>query len=359
MDAIDELKAIQYAINLSSEHTKRQLDSIDPHLYAGAILSYFLAIGLTYFLELSPYWIPAGFLLIIGWALFSIIKMKKVETPQFEQNIGKIVAAGPERFNYQFEYILKLVLPFGKSLAIIFGISMVFIIIQTPTWFDYNNFWSYLPIIACILWILAPFAGGSVIRSQIFHKIFQAMMTRDVDLRHSLSIFLISKFIFAIILFVGLMILPIVSLFVVILSYHQIWSTITIPVLGISIPWLAIADNWTHISFLFLVLAFQVIAVFLAAGYFSALSVKKELINSISQYARLNQIISYFIVKKNSSKEDIISLQNSYLLIKRYDMIIDESFQFVFFYVLQPQPAFLKTFDEVLRIEERKKRELY
>jgi len=358
MDAIDELKAIQYAINLSSEHTKRQLDAIDPHLYAGAILSYFLAIGLTYFLDLSPYWIPAGFLLIIGWALFSIMKMKKFETSQFEQYIGKITAAGPERFNYQFEYALKLVLPFGKSLAIIFGISMVLIIIQTPTWFNYNNFWSYLPIITCILWILAPFAVGSVIRSQIFHKNFQVVMKRDEDLKHSLLVFSIAKSIFAI-LSVGLIILPIVSLFVVILSYHQIWRTISIPILGISIPWLAIADNWTHISFLFLVLAFQVIAIFLAAGYFSALSVKKELINSISQYARLNQIISYFIVKKNASKEDIIKLQNLYLLIKRYDMIIDELFQFVFFYVLQPQPAFLETFDEVLRIEEQKKRELY
>lgn len=359
MDALDELKAIQSAINLSSEHTKRQLDAIDPHLYAGAILSYFIAIGLTYFLKLSPYWIPAAFILIIGWSLYSFSKMKKVETPQFEQNIDKIMAAGPDRFNYQFEYILRLVLPFGKALAIIFGISLLFIVIQPPTWFNYDNFWSYLPIISCVLWILAPFAIGSVLMSKIFQKGFQEVMNREIERTQFSSIFPIVKIIFGLILFIGLIILPIVSLFVVIVSYHQIWSLITIPILGISIPWLAITDNLTHISFLVLVIAFQIIALFLAAGYFSALSVKRELINSISQYARLNQIISYFIIKKNAPSDEIIHLQNSYLLIKRYDMIIDDSLQFVFLYVLQPQPVFFKTSDEVIRIEERKKKDLY
>jgi hypothetical protein len=72
----------------------------------------------------------------------------------------------------------------------------------------------------------------------------------------------------------------------------------------------------------------------LFASYFSAISAKKELVNTITNFADLNYIINSMIIKNDINPNEFENLKRLYLSAKQFDLLIDDSFKFVIFYML-------------------------
>ena len=318
---LDDLKLINKAVNEASEHTKRQLDAIDSFSLV-AIFSVIVAFGITYRLEISKYWIPSAFFLIILWGVYSflIFKLKKSKNESFEQDYGDISKIKAYQISFKMELLIKNVLPFGNSLAMIFVISLIFILISPPSWFNFDNFIAYIPVVACIIWSIFPFivdSLGRVFDTNNIKKIINRhrALTESEKIDDKKIFTTIGISFFSIVYVIFLLILPIISLFITYPSNNPF------------------SENLRYFS---LVLLLQIVALIMIARYFNALTVRKELTNTLTNYADIHSFISYYLISGDHEPQDIERLKHLFLTAKRFDVAVDNSFKLINFYTLIP-----------------------
>lgn len=162
---IDQLKELREAINQSSDHTKKQVESIETNLYIGAILSLIFTFGLSYIFQIFVYWIPSGFILFLIWALISLFKSSKTTLDSERSKERIIVKIDTSKFFHGLVFLIKNIMPFAKATSLIYGISFILIVILKPDWLDFNNLYSIIPLITCLIWLPAPFYLDNLIAS--------------------------------------------------------------------------------------------------------------------------------------------------------------------------------------------------
>jgi hypothetical protein len=214
---------------------------------------------------------------------------------------------------------VKNTAPFFIAISINFLISLLLIIYLRPSWFEIYNVLSYSPIAACILWISVPFLLSDFSKKTM--KLFDGIKGDQKSIANILGLG-VADFI---------------------LTCIEICIFVILVVLLILLPFFALWVIYPHIEtpdiFLpkvFLVTVFQVIIILLLTSYFSALSAKKELSNSITNFAILNSLVNYFIIRKITSDEKVEKIKKSFFSAKLYDIKVDDSLLFIYVYQLIP-----------------------
>lgn len=330
----NELKLLNKAVNEASEHTKRQFDAID-NFSLVAIVSIVIAFGITYQLQISKYWIPCAFFLIFMWGIIAAFKIKgNKKQKNSKEQVADISDIKPYEFSYNIELLIKNIIPFGNSLAIIYLLSLIFILLSPPQWINFDDLITIVPIFACIIWFFFPFIVDNFSKFLTKDKIkrmidcFTALpeSEKEFDKRINTSI---GVLVIVAVYLILLVIPPLISLF------------ITYPYDIIFIE---------NIRYFLLIFILQFIALIIIARYFNALSVKKELANSLTNYADIHSFITYYLLSEDYEQKDVEQLKHLFFTAKRYDIAVDNSFKLINFYILLPHRVSRK---EVSNFEER------
>lgn len=315
-----ELRLIQQAVNEASEHTKRQLEAIDTSLSLEAFISILAAIGIAYLLKISLYWIPAAFLLIIIWGVYALSTLILSQMKTIEQSIDNFSKLNPIHTSASIEFVFKNIIPFMKAFSILYLISLIIILAILPPWFKERDILTYLPIFACLIFLIIPLKVDNLRTSFQLGNIDKII--KDVKSGQELGeISVIKKFalgvlmLFAAAVVIFLIILPFISL------------AITYPV---AIP---LIEN---VRFLILVLLLQIVAMIMMARYFNAMAVQKELTNALTNYADIHAIVQYFSLGNQFERRDVDRVKHLFLTAKHFDIIVDDSMRLFNFYLLVP-----------------------
>lgn len=95
-----------------------------------------------------------------------------------------------------------------------------------------------------------------------------------------------------------------------------------------------------------LVLLLQFIAIAIISSYFSSLTAKKELANTLTNFADIDYQINRLIIRNKADTENVKSLTKMYLTAKKYDILTDDYFKFVNFYYLLMNRTYLAESDK-------------
>jgi len=323
-DFLNDLKELRDAVNQSSEHTQRQIQSVESNTLLGAIISIIVALGISFQLKILTYWVPASFLLMYLWALYSLVKTKENYSPE---NINKNLEAYQkiewEKLDIGFAWFFKNMSPLIKAVSLIYIITLaVLVLIANKTITTENSFSLLVPAITALLYAPMPFFFDNL--SRFFERgTFQEILNRLLNIKEKVKpkgwrlILGVIKVIFLILYVLLVMFLPLWALFV---------------------TWNIVVD----ILFLGLVLVLQFITIILIASYFSSLSAKRELTNSLTNFADINYQINDAILSKEANQDTYDKLKTLYLTAKQYDLLIDDSLKYVNFYYLLMQRVHLK-----------------
>jgi hypothetical protein len=323
-ELINELKELREMINQSSEHTQRQLQNIDSNLLIGSILSLILALGASFQLKILVYWVPASFLLMYLWALFSLISTRKNFTPEkIDVTIKGYKEMDKSKLEFGFFWFLRNMSPLTKAVSIIYGITSIVLILIINKTININvGFPPFIPFISALLFLFLPFFLDNLTKffeRDIFSEFVEKFnLLKEKAESKGLKIINIIKAVFLILY------LPIVVL---------------LPLWALLITYPLISD----FLFLVLVLVLQSMVVVIFTSYFSTLLVKKELTNSITNFSDLNYQINDLLLNREEINKDIVQkLKKLYLTAKQYDVLVDDSFKFVNIYYLLMHRVYLK-----------------
>ena len=133
------------------------------------------------------------------------------------------------------------------------------------------------------------------------------------------------------------------------ISFSKIFFIIYFLFWGCGIPiWLLVLVRNTYYPFskdslyIILVFALQLITIALFSSYFSALSSRKELSNTLTNLASIDYQIEALIIKGEINEESVSNLENSFLTAKQYELVIDDNLKFVNFYGLNMHKTYIR-----------------
>ena len=165
-----QFKELRNAVNQSSEHTKRQIDTIDPNPFLGGVISIIAVLGISYLLQIFVYWIPTGFVLLL---LLSLKSLKPVFRPlkkeRVESTLEMVEKVEKSQMLHGVKWIFRNLDPIIKSLAIIYAISFFIILAINNGWINVKEkFNVIIPLITCLLYIITPFSVDNL--AEFFNK---------------------------------------------------------------------------------------------------------------------------------------------------------------------------------------------
>jgi hypothetical protein len=320
-DVITELKELREAVVSASEHTKRQLESVDSSLLAKSLFSIVISLGISFLLKIAIYWIPVSLLMMPLWGLFSI---KSILRPFQKKQIKKTQEAaqklGDKQLKYGFSWLFENIGPMVKGLAMIYvGTFLVFIGVLVGIIPFEEELPKVVPIITITIYLLSPLSLTNIIdySGKIgFSKELETFSS--ISGRSSQSI--------------GKMLLfGVISLIVVLLLGFMIfglpiWSLLMVR--NIFLPFSA--ESW----WLILVFLLQLVTLAVFSSYFSSLSARKELTNTLTNLASIDRQISGLILGKNIKDESVLELKNLFFTAKQYELVISNYFLFFPYYFL-------------------------
>jgi hypothetical protein len=320
-DVITELKGLREAVVSASEHTKRQLESVDSSLLAKSLFSIVISLGITFLLKIALYWIPVSLLIMPLWGLFSIKPMLR---PFQKKQIKKAHEAkqklGDKQLNYGFAWLFGNLEPMVKGLWMIYvGTFLVFIGVLVGIIPFEEEMPKVVPLVTISLYLLSPLFLTNIIgySERIgFSKDLEAFFSMSD--RSSLSIrkmLLFGCIIITIVLLLGFMIFGL-----------PIWSLLTVR--NIFLPFST--QSWL----LILVFFFQLVTLAVFSSYFSSLSARRELTNTLTNLASIDYQISGLLLGKDTKDESVLELKNLFLAAKRYELVISNYLLFFPYYFL-------------------------
>jgi hypothetical protein len=320
---IDKYLELRECVNQSSIHTKRQIDLVEKNVYIVGIISLIISLGASYYFEIIKYWIPAGFLLLYFWTFCSIRSSKKhFEKKTIDKGIEIYNKTNKEVIQHTIITQFKNIFSFINSITIIYILSFFIIIAFHMSWIEGQaDFEILIPLFACLYYIPAPYLFGKLLR-EFENKGYQKYLDNFIHFRKISPDNKISNFSIAI----GLVI-TIYLFFAFILPIISFINT------------MPLIENWL---LLFIIMIFQLILIFVFSNYFSTLMVKKELSDSITNFADINYLINESILNKKTERIELENLKRLYLSAKPYDYVYIVLFKFIPFYRLISNRTYLK-----------------
>ncbi|MGB8218477.1 MAG: hypothetical protein WCE94_14365 [Candidatus Methanoperedens sp.] len=301
-----ELEELREMVNQSSEHTQRQLQNIDSGLLVGSLISLILALGISFQLKILIYWIPASFILFFIGILYWLLPRKDA----FKKEAFEEVITAYQTFDKKFYLVIDLA--FKSMSPITTAIGLVYIVTLIALGLIVNNtitvsqpFNILIPFISALLGISLPLIFERLIEKYV-NKVFSELVKRKETVKPKEWDIIVGVVnVVIILILVGL----------------PIWAfSTTRPIISDYI-------------FLIIVLFLQFMFMAVSASYFSSLSVKKELNNTLTNFANLDYLINDFILSKNINEEKVKKLKELYLTAKQYDVLVD-SLKFVNLYYI-------------------------
>lgn len=329
VEYIKQLKLINNAVNETSEHTLKQINSIDSNFYIGGLISLIFSFGLSYVLNITIYWVIASFVIMIlsgsGSLLSSLKKHIKNKGVKFDidESLKIIKEVSQNKYVIMLESYVRNLSPSLKATAIIYSISaIILLLIGSNLLGGYQTVSIIVPFISILVYL--PFL-------LIVEKLPNALKESNKedstnfikDLKNRLGkkgaskLFERIDILFEVITFILYLLMPVWS-FVILFSFIDNWFLLIVVI---------ILQLIMHISF---------------ASYFSAIQAKKELTSALTNLADINGLINRALIKNlRISKKDIEFVKKMFFSAKRYELFINDSMKFVNFYILLNNRVYL------------------
>ena len=306
---------LRNAVNESAQLTKNQVDSIKFQNPLTILVSVTISLGLVYWLKIAVYWIPASFLIMYLWGLKGLTSSKKSFDPdKVEKSIEIKKVLKQEQISHGVDWFFTNLSNFAKATAIIYGVSLFILLAINQNWIESTKEVPMLwPILSMIIYLPLPFLLNRTNKfiKNILHEPFQFLeIVRDSFGRKGLSFVLgILKAVFIVVVILGSILAPIVALF---------------QTLGLVQDWLFFA----------IVVIVQFISIMIISSYYSSQTASKHLTNTLTNYADINYQITHLLLYEKGDEIQYKNLRRMYLTAKPYDLLIDDSMQFLQFYYL-------------------------
>ncbi len=266
---IDELKELREMINQSSEHTQKQLQNIDTNLLMGSLISLIFALGISFQLKILIYWIPASFLLMVLWAIYGLFSMtKSINKENMEKTIQYTRTIDENKLGFGFIWFFKNMLPFMKAVSLVYAVTFfALLLIENKTLNVNQQFSILIPTFSALLLMPAPIFFDKLAR--FFELGFKETLNRFISIRESMPPKRKDIVLGAVKLLFILIYVPLIVIF---------------PIWAFYITYSIISD----LIFLIIILFLQFVVIILFASYFSSLSAKRELTNTITNFSDIN-----------------------------------------------------------------------
>lgn len=315
-DKLEYLKDLREAVNQSSEHTQKQIQNIQSNIFLGSFLSIIIAFGISYQLKILLYWIPASFLLMYLWAIYGLISTKdNLKENNINKNIEIYKKVGDTNLNIGISCFFKNMSSIVNAVSLIYIVSLIVLVLIANQTIKVNTPFSLIiPSIAALMYIPIPFFVNNLertIKQHSFKDLFNDVTEFQENNKksHFKLLLVFAKGAFLLVYAIIIMLLPLLALYIT----------------------LAIVEE---VLFLGLVLILQFIVLVMFASYFSSQSAKRELSNTITNFADINYQINDALLSDEIQSENIERLKKLYLTAKQYDLFVDDSFKFVHIYSL-------------------------
>jgi len=314
---INEIKELKEFVNQSAQNTQRQLQSIDNFLLIGSLISFIFAFWFIYLIDILIYWVPASFLLMFLWTSYSLYTSYKKSRQKSIEDTDEIYRKiGTKQVQLKFGEAFRNLAPLVKAIGIIYVATFFILILKKDIPFPV-----YIPAISAFLFVVIPFffdRGVKIFETTAFDFSFQGFWALSKQqLRRTILLLLIM--ILAFLLF--MLVLPVWSFVVTHTLYYPVSEKI----------WL-----------LLIAIIVQAITIGVVASYISSLSARKELTNTLTNFADIDNQISELLLNKKIRVKTVKSLRKMFLTAKRYDLVVDNTFKFVNFYYLKVNRVYIK-----------------
>lgn len=309
-------------VNQSSEHTQRQLQNIDSNLLIGSLISFIVALGISFQLKILIYWIPASFLLLYLWAFYGLFLIRKTFTPENVEEIIQVFQKTDEnKLKLVFTWVLKMAASIVIAISLVYIITLIALLASYKTITVNQLLYILIPFISALLCAFLPLFLDALTKFSEkggFNETFKTLATIKENASPKGWHFTLGglKLVFVIVYVVLALFLPAESLYIT----------------------RSIISDYT---FLIIVLVLQFTFTIISSSYFSSLSVKKELTNALTNFADIDYQINDLILSKDVKEERIVKLKALYLAAKQYDVLVDDSLKFVNFYSLSMNSVYL------------------
>lgn len=319
---IKELEELREMVNQSSEHTQRQLQNIDSNLLIGTLISFILALGISFQLKILIYWIPASFLLLYLWAFYGLFSTRKSFAPEnVEEVIQFFQRIDENKLKLFVTWCLKMAAPIVTAVSLVYIISLIALLAAYKTINVGQPLYILFPFISALLCAFLPrFLDALTKYSEKggFNETLKILATIKENGSSRRWHFTLGglNLVFIIGYVVLALFLPAASLFIT----------------------RSIISDYT---FLIIVLVLQLTFTIISSSYFSSVSVKKELTNTLTNFANLDYLLNDFILRKDINEDQVEKLKTKYLTAKQYDVLVDDSLKFVNFYFLSMNEVYL------------------
>ena len=316
-----ELALLRDAATQTSEHTEKQLKSIDSNLPI-TLITLLANLGLTsYFKILAIYWIPTSFFLFSIWTIYSIFKNSlPVLRKGTIEDLGKAYDKyGSRTMNYGYKWIFEAALPLIKAIGVMFLVTFVgLLLIATGVIPTIDTIHLLYPMIISLCFILSVLPQGGAARFSGEGGFYNSYTSLE-PIMHRKIVKIILKAISII--------------------FPLLMIAIPLSALVLTIPLILPISNESLYVILVVFLQFLLIAV--SGSFFSALSVKKELNNTITNLATITDQISGLLLTKTVTKEKIEKLKQQYNSAKIYDLKVVD-FKLLNYYSLEMRKVYLE-----------------
>lgn len=323
----EKFQELKTAVNESAQLTKNQVDSIKFQNPLTIIISIAVSLGLVYWLKIAVYWIPASFLIMYLWGLKGLKSSKKSFEPEkVEQSIQIRKVLKQQQISHGVDWLFTNLSNFAKATAIIYGISLFIILAINQNWIESTKEVPMLwPILSMIIYLPLPFLLNRTSKfiKNIIDEPFQFLeIVRDSFGRKGLSFILgILKAVFIVLIILGSLLAPVIAL---------------IQTLGLVQDWL----------FFVIVVILQFISIMIISSYYSSQTASKQLTNTLTNYADINYQINHLLMYDKADEVSYKKLRRLYLTAKPYDLLIDDSMQFIQFYYLLMNRTYVNALGE-------------
>lgn len=322
-DPSTDLDDLRKAVASASEHTQRQLMSIDGSLLLKSLFSVLISLGVSYVLKIAMLWIPVSLLIIPLWSAYGlIIVLKRFAKKPISEALEEQRKLGDKITSYTSSWVYDNIGPMIKALSMIYiGTFFVFVGIEAKIIQVNYEIPKLVPIITVVLF------GSIPLYYDDLTKYIEQNMSHGLDL--DMSKLSASKF------FIGCFVIIIVlALTPGILFGLPIWSLVLIR----SIYYPFTAEIWLA----FLVAFLQLTTVAMFCSYFSSLSARKELVNTLTNMADIDYQISMLKLSKDVKAESVMELTKSFMSAKKYELTVNNMLLFFPFYELAISKAHVK-----------------
>lgn len=320
-----ELTLLRDAITQTSEYTEKQLKGVDSNLPL-TFITLLSSLGLTYYFKiLAIYWIPTSFFLFSIWTIYSILKnslpvLRKGKIEDLGKAYNKY---GTRTMNYGYTWIFEAVVPLIKATGAIFFVTFVGLLLIAigiiPT---INTIHLVYPMIISLYFMLAVLLQGGAVQFSGEGGFYNSYVFLE-PLIHRKGIKILFKAV-SIIFNIVILCIPIVAL---IFTY----------------PLLLPLNNESFYIVLVVFLQFVLLAI--SGSFFSALLVKKEFNNTITNLTIITDSINELILNKNITEEKVRELRQQYSSAKIYELKTTD-FIVLNYYSLIMRKVYLETLIE-------------